>query len=453
MTDHVSVAPWEQLAILIAGRDAAAAEQFLHDLPAGELARTVSRLSEEDQRALLDLLGPQSSALLFEHLSSAQAVEIIEDLPAADAAAILEEIPSADRVDLLADLGRADAAAILDAMPAEQADDTRRLLQYPEDTAGGVMITEYLSYAEHLTVGDVVEDMRAHGERYSDYDIQYAYITDAERRLVGVLRLRDLLLARPTQTVGAIMMRDPLSVPDDANLTDLKQVFDDHAFVGIPVTNAAGQLVGVARRAAVLTALGEQATEAFLAVTGLIGEELRTMPLRYRSRRRLSWLSINIVLNMIAASVIAMYQDTLAAVIALAVFLPIISDMSGCSGNQAVAVSIRELALGLVKPHEILRVAFKEGVVGILNGVVLGLLLGVVAVLWKGNIVLGLVVGAALALNTIVAVLLGGLIPLVLRGLNHDPALASGPILTTVTDMVGFFLVLSFASASLPMLM
>ncbi len=453
MTDHVSVAPWEQLATLIAARDAASAERFLHDLPSGEVARAVSRLSEDDQRALLDLLGPHTSAALLEHLSNVQAVELIEELPAADAAAILEEIPSADRVDLLADLEHADAAAILDAMPAEQADDTRRLLLYPEDTAGGIMITEYLSYAEHFTVGDVVEDMRAHGERYSDYDIQYAYITDGERRLVGVLRLRDLLLARPMQTVSAIMMRDPLSVPDDAGLTDLKQVFDDHAFVGVPVTNAAGQLVGVARRAAVLTALGERATEAFLAVTGLIGEELRTMPLRYRSRRRLSWLSINIVLNMIAASVIAMYQDTLAAVIALAVFLPIISDMSGCSGNQAVAVSIRELALGLVKPHEILRVAFKEGAVGILNGVVLGVLLGLVAVLWKGNIVLGLVVGAALALNTIVAVLLGGLIPLVLRGLNHDPALASGPILTTVTDMVGFFLVLSFASAVLPMLM
>ncbi|MDH3292012.1 MAG: magnesium transporter [Gemmatimonadota bacterium] len=452
MTDHVSAAPWEQLAALIAVRDAASAERYLHDLPAGEVARTLSRLSEDDQRSLLDLLGPQLSADLIEHLSSAQAVEIIEELTAANAAAILEEIPSADRVDLLADLESADAAAILDAMPVEQADDARRLLQYPEDTAGGVMITEYLSFAEHLTVGDVVEDMRAHGERYSDYDIQYAYVTDAERRLAGVLRLRDLLLARTTQTVGAIMMRDPLSVPDNAGLTDLKQVFDDHAFVGVPVTNAAGQLMGVVRRAAVLTALGEQATEAFLAVTGLIGEELRTMPLGHRSRRRLSWLSINIVLNVIAASVIAMYQDTLAAVIALAVFLPIISDMSGCSGNQAVAVSIRELALGLVKPHEFVRVAFKEGAVGILNGLVLGVLLGAVAVLWKGNLVLGLVVGTALALNTIIAVLLGGLIPLVLRGLKHDPALASGPILTTVTDMVGFFLVLSFASAMLPLL-
>ena len=173
------------------------------------------------------------------------------------------------------------------------------------------------------------------------------------------------------------------------------------------------------------------------------------MPLRTRSFRRLSWLSINIVLNVIAASVIAAYQDTLSAVIALAVFLPIISDMSGCSGNQAVAVSIRELTLGLVRPYEFMRVVFKEGGVGIINGLALGVLLGTLAFLWKSNVYLGLVVGTALALNTILAVLLGGLIPLLLKALKLDPALASGPILTTVTDMCGFFLVLSFATVLL----
>jgi len=267
------------------------------------------------------------------------------------------------------------------------------------------------------------------------------------------LRLRDLLMAPHTQPVRTLMLKDPLHVQVDAGLDSLKQFFDDHPFVGVPVTDPQGVLVGVVRRSAVEAALGDRATEAFLAVTGLIGEdELRTMPVLHRARRRLSWLSLNIVLNVIAASVIAFYQDTLAAVIALAVFLPIISDMSGCSGNQAVAVSIRELTLGLVKPYEFLRVIMKEGVVGLINGIALGILLGGVAMLWKGNLYLGLVVGSALMLNTLVAVLLGGLIPLALKGLKQDPALASGPILTTVTDMVGFFLVLSFASTMLTLL-
>ena len=182
------------------------------------------------------------------------------------------------------------------------------------------------------------------------------------------------------------------------------------------------------------------------------GDEIRTLPIITRTRRRLSWLSINIVLNLIAASVIALYLDTLGAVIALAVFLPIISDMSGCTGNQAVAVSLRELALGIVKPYEALHVLKKEISVGLLNGIALGSLLGGVAWLWKGNPYLGLVVGGALVLNTLIAVSIGGSVPLLLKRFGVDPALASGPILKTVTDICGFFLVLSFAALMLQQL-
>jgi magnesium transporter len=185
---------------------------------------------------------------------------------------------------------------------------------------------------------------------------------------------------------------------------------------------------------------------------GIIEDELRSMPLGVRSKRRLSWLSVNILLNIIAASVIALYEDTLSAVIALAVFLPIVSDMSGCSGNQAVAVSMRELTLGVIKPDEFFRVWRKEASVGIINGLALGLLLGIAAWLWKGNVFLGIVVGAALAMNTVVAVSIGGCVPLLLKYFHIDPAVASGPILTTITDMVGFFLVLSFAAAAMPLL-
>ena len=176
------------------------------------------------------------------------------------------------------------------------------------------------------------------------------------------------------------------------------------------------------------------------------------MDLKSRCIKRLSWLGPNIVLNMAAASIIAANEATLKEVIALAVFLPIVSDMSGCSGNQAVAVSIRELTLGIHRPGDYWRVVIKEGAVGIINGLVLGLLLGFTAYLWKGNIYLGLVVAIALSLNTILSVLLGGLVPLFLKRMKVDPALASGPILTTCTDMCGFLLVLSLASAMLAQL-
>ena len=177
------------------------------------------------------------------------------------------------------------------------------------------------------------------------------------------------------------------------------------------------------------------------------------MPLWHRASRRLSWLSVNIVLNIIAASVIAFYQETLASVIALAVFLPIISDMSGCSGNQAVAVSMRELSLGLVRPTELIRVWLKELSAGVINGGVLGLLVAIVAVLWKGNPYLGVVVGVSLFANTVIAVSIGGTVPLILKRFGFDPAVASGPLLTTVTDMCGFFLVLGLATLMLPLLL
>ena len=192
--------------------------------------------------------------------------------------------------------------------------------------------------------------------------------------------------------------------------------------------------------------MAEHYADDYLKTQGIIDEELRTMPLFKRSRRRLAWLSINVVLNLFAAGVIAFYQETLAQVIALAVFLPIISDMSGCSGNQAVAVSMRELSLGLVNAKEVMRVWLKEVGVGLINGLALGLFIAVLAWLWKGNPWLGIVVGFAMMLNTIIAVSLGGTLPLIMRRFGLDPALASGPILTTVTDMCGFFLVLSCAS-------
>jgi magnesium transporter len=248
----------------------------------------------------------------------------------------------------------------------------------------------------------------------------------------------------------ALMLPNPVSVPARLRLPEIFDLFDRHRFVGIPVVDEAARMIGVLLREDVDESRVDKAHADQLKSRGVVGgEELRTMPLFTRSSRRLAWLSLNIVLNIMAASVIALYQETLSAAIALAVFLPIISDMSGCSGNQAVAVSLRELALGVVRPTELWRVWSKEVMVGCVNGVVLGFLIGAAAWLWKGNVTLGAVVGVALALNTVVAVSIGGTVPLALRRLGFDPALASAPILTTVTDMCGFFFVLSFATFAL----
>jgi magnesium transporter len=315
------------------------------------------------------------------------------------------------------------------------------------------MISEFLSFRMDQTIQDVLDDLQSNQAKYGDYNVQYIYVADLNGKLAGVLRMHNLLFPPRNTLLADIMIRSPLFVADNAPLEELRSFFEEHRLFGVPVVNTQQQMVGVVLPSAIEEEVNKQKTRAFLRLSGIIGgEEFRTMPLAIRSGRRLSWLSINIVLNIMAASVIALYQDTLAAAITLAVFLPMVSDMSGCSGNQAVAVSMRELSLGLVKPKEIVWVLLKEAKVGIINGFVLGLLLGTVAYLWQGNIWLGLVVGGALAANTLVSVTLGGSLPLILKRLKMDPALVSSPLLTTVTDMCGFFFVLSFASAVLPRL-
>ena len=425
---------------------------FVDELPTAETARAVSRLSVEDQNQLLTRLPPEAAAELIDELPDIQAAAMVENLDPLDAAAIVHELPSDERADLVGDLDADTAEAILQQLPRLEAEQVRALSEYRDDVAGGLMVTEYLAYPEDASVAEVVDDMRANAETYQHYESQYAYVIDSAQRLRGVLRLRDLLLASATQPIRELMLLQPMNIKDTTELDRLREFFDSHPYFAIPVTNADHQLLGVVRRSDVEEALGDRAESDFRRSQGIVQEEIRTMPLLTRSRRRLAWLSVNILLNIAAASVIAFYQDTLSQVIALAVFLPIISDMSGCSGNQSVAVSMRELSLGLVEVHEVLRVWLKEFVIGLINGFVLGCLIAAAAFLWQGNPYLGLVVGAAMMLNTVVAVTLGGSLPLLLKRANVDPALASGPILTTVTDMCGFLLILSLASAALPLL-
>ena len=379
-------------------------------------------------------------------------------MPSEQAAAIMEDVIWPGRgsdhlVDVLGSMDEDASQAILAKMDREDAKEARMWLEYATDCAGGLMISEFLVYRTDNTIQDVFDDLQANRGQYADYHVQYFYVVDREAKLAGVLRLHDLLFPARDTRLTQVMISSPLCVSDKASLKELEDFFEEHHLFGVPVVNDGRQLVGVVLPSAVEEAINKGKTKTFLRLSGIIGgEEFRTMPLFSRSGRRLSWLGMNIVLNILAASVIALYQDTLAAAITLAVFLPMVSDMSGCSGNQAVAVSMRELSLGLVRPGELLWVLAKETKIGIINGLVLGLLLGTIAYFWKNNPWLGFVVGGALAANTLVSVILGGMLPLVLKRLKLDPALVSSPLLTTVTDMCGFFFVLSFAASVLPRL-
>ncbi len=443
--------PWDKLRSLTASGDGKALLAYLEDLEPLATIRALFRLSGEEQEQLVALLPADRAAEIIEDLPDVHAADLIERLDASAAAEIFEELDSDHGADLLAEIEAPERQAILAKMPPDRAGSMRSLITYAADVAGGLMSTEFYVYPIAATVGDFLVDLRKRRDDVEQLP-QRLVLLDVDRKPMGAVEIADVLLAEPETPLASLSKAvEPVGV--DTGLTELEDYFRRYETLGAPVIDRDGHFVGRLRQHAVMDAIAERAQDEQLKSQGIVGgEELRHLPVVTRSKRRLSWLSINIVLNIIAASVIAMFQDTLSALIVLAVFLPIVSDMSGCSGNQAIAVTMRELTLGIIEPRDALRVWWQEASVGLMNGVALGFLLGVAAYLWQGNALLGVVIGAALAINTFVAVSLGGTVPLLLKAVRADPALASGPVLTTVTDMCGFFLVLGLATLALPWL-
>jgi magnesium transporter len=448
-----SPSPTDQLRALLAEPQIEALREFLQQLPAEEGMRVVSRLDNHEQAQLLALLPPDETARLVYDMPQALAVDMLEQLPAPDIAAILDRLPSDVQTDLLVELDTPLADDVLGQMAPGEAADVKRLRGYSNDTAGGLMVTEYLAYPETARVGEVLDDLRTHAQRYAEYEVQYVYVVSRRGDLRGVARLRDLLFLPDHTLLNAAVLPNPAAVRADAHVDELRTFFDQHGYVAAPVVDDTHRLVGVVTRAIVEEAAMDRAERSFQRFSGIVaGEEFRSMPLRERVAGRMAWLAVTLLLNLLAASVVGLFDETLSAVIALAVFLPVISGMSGNAGNQSIAVTMRELTLGLVRPHELGWVIFKEAAVGVINGLVLGLVLALAALAWKGNIYLGVVVGTAQSLNVLIAVCLGGTIPLMLKRAGLDPALASAPLLTTITDASGFFLTLGSAWLLLPAL-
>lgn len=431
--------------------DAIELQNLLEPLSLAEALREILQLDSAGRATVLSLISAELAAAIIEEAPHETGADLMETLEVLRAYEIMEELDSDIQADLIGDMQFEDAEAILQQMDAEDAADVRRLVDYEDDTAGGLMMAEVFVFSDTQTVGAVLRQLASDDNDVDRYRGQHPYVLNAESQPIGVVSLRGLLTSKRSDLLTAIMV-PPITVHVSASLSELEDIFNKHPFLGVPVVEDDGKLVGVVSRAAVSQALLERSESETLKLQGVVGDELRSMPTWLRSKRRLAWLSANIALNILAASVISAYEETLTAVIAIAIFLPMVSDMSGCSGNQAVGVSMRELSLGLVRPVDAARVWMKEITVGIINGIALGLLIGIVAWVWKGNPALGLVIGLALALNTMLAVSIGGVVPLLLKRLGQDPAAASGPLLTTVTDMAGFFFVLSLASFMMPWL-
>lgn len=456
-------APWIDLRTILGGGSPEELEAYVRQVPPGDVARAMTRLSDDERRLVFRLLDRELAADLLENFAEAHAADLMEELSPEQAAAIVDEMESDHRADVLAEMTRDEAEEILQRMGEDEAKDARRLLAYDENTAGGIMVTEFLVYPQSLMVSEALANVREHAKLYSDFGLHYVYVhKDADgtglngsKTLIGVVRIRDLILTVAEETLSDIMIVNPVCVLGETPLDELDDLFEQYPFWNLPVTNKDGRLIGVVRRADMEAALGEEHERNLMRFGGIIGgEEIRSMPTRERAMRRLAWLGLNVCLSLVAASVILMFEGTIDQLFALVFFIPVIGNMCGCSGNQAVAVSIRELARGLIQPNDFMVVWRKEIVIGAINGSVIGTFLGIVAFtldhfIWHDTALLGFVVGIAFLLNSMVAVSLGGLIPLALKRVGADAALGAPPILTTLCDMIGLLFVLSLARLAL----
>ena len=344
----------DQVNNLISRKEFADVFELLDKLEPSLRTLLLSRLPLRSRQKLIEKTDVSHAAELIHDLPEVQAVDTVGSPNPMVAATILGELPKDEQADLVGELPQHSQESIYAAMGAANASEVRHLAGFDDEEAGGMMLVHFVSVQSTQTLGCVIEQLQANSDRYNELAVQYLYVVDSADKLAGVLPLRTLVLSPRNSRVHQVMLADTASVHVNDRLTALHDFFSKHRFTGVPVVDDDRRIVGVLRRGDVEAAMADHYAEDYLKTQGIIEEEIRTMPLTIRSRRRLAWLSINLVLNLLAATVIAFYQETLAQVIALAVFLPMISDMSGCSGSQAVAVSMRELSLGLLNSREVM---------------------------------------------------------------------------------------------------
>lgn len=320
---------------------------------------------------------------------------------------------------------------------------------YATHTAGGMMGTEFIALPEDINVKEAVERIRS-SPQFEDKPA-YVYVVDRENHLKGVLFLRDLIFSPSHKPLKELSRQKLITIAAETDREEAARIFQKHSLMALPVIDKEGLLIGTISANDVSNIIEEEATEDILKVAGIGGgSESFKAHFVISLKHRLPWLALNIFLDLIAVSVIACYESTMRQVIALAVILPVISDMGGNVGIQTVSLAIRELATGEITFKDFGFIITRELGIGFLNGLALGILLGIVGYIWKGNIFLGIVAGLTLWINTIIASITGAAIPLVLKKRGLDPATASGALLTTITDLSGFFLALSLATYLLP---
>lgn len=403
----------------------------------------------------LELLEPEEAAGIFRSLGQAEAAKVAENLQPRPAAAIISEmappaaaallyrVPHAHVADIFRHAGEDFIKAILPLLEKDFAGRIAENLSYPNESAGRLMSTDFLAFRRELKVGEVITRLRSMARKHAP--ASYCYVVGDENRLLGVLNMRDLLLAQTDAAIEQVMIRDVFRVHPFADREELVSIFAKRHFLSIPVVDHGGRLLGVVNTRNIIESTEEEATEDIQILFGGSAEERAHSPVGFKVTRRLPWLYVNLLTAFMAGAVVALFEDLIARIAVLAVFLPIIAGQGGNAGTQTLAVVIRGMVMREIDGRTGTRLLATELWVGLINGALIGGVTAAIAWLWKDNPFLGLVVGLAMIVNMVAAGLSGALIPLTMKRLGFDPAHSSGIFLTTVTDVVGFFSFLGFA--------
>ena len=416
--------------------------QRFNELHPADQAEVLASLSRGPVLELLAKLSSEATAEILERMAPEEAVEV----STGTAPAVLAPILDHTRPDVAADILRLLPAERSQEILGTMADsrEVESLLRYKDDTAGGLMTIDYPVVRDTLTTPNALDQLRLLGPDAEN--ISSVLVVDEGNRLIGSLSLTRLALARANALVGDITDRDLIAVPADTDQEECARLMERYDLNQLPVVDPEGKLTGVILAEDMVDVVEEEATEDMYRMAGLAGERVQG-PLRNSLRRRLPWLYINLATAFLAALMISLFESTITKVVALVMFLPVVAGQGGIGGTQTVTLVVRSMALGEIPRHMWLRLLARELSLGLINGALLGLVVGLVAWGWKNNLTLGIVLGCAMLGNMLVAALAGAGVPLLLRHLRMDPAVSSAVFVTTFTDVVGFLLFLGLAAA------
>jgi magnesium transporter len=419
------------------------AASSLAALHAADVADLLEELEPEEAASVFNLLDTQRAAEVLEQMSELARHDLLDVLSTDRVAAVVQEMVSDDAADVLGELppDRADQALAL--LSKEDRDEVRPLLAYDEESAGGIMAAEVVSVRHDALAAEAIESVREQADEVGD--LHYVFVTDRRGRLVGLLDLKSLLLARPGVPVRRIMEKDVVAVTPETDQEEVANLARRYDLMAVPVVDAQGRLIGRITIDDLVDVMAEEASEDISRMAGTDPEEIGQESVLRISRHRLPWLVTGLLGGIASAAVLSHFETSLQNVIALAFFVPVVTAMAGNVAIQSSAITVRGLATGEIGGHEVWATIVRELGVSLLNGLVCGLLAATVAGIWRGTSI-GIIVGSAMLTVVVIATVVGTTVPMALRRLGVDPAMATGPFVTTSNDIIGILIYLTLAA-------